>query len=293
MAIAFKELAGSPIEDYSGDGFTATRYLLCAWDDRRALAAKLMGDGYLFGGNFASAYPDTTGVYAMRVHTEPFHDDVTTQVLEDLTEGLNSYSGFAKVVATYEMLGTDNDTGDREDMPETERETFLTYRMDIGGEMMELPSQHLHWASGVDILVPPKAVPLMRIPIVEHHMNWHRVIAPPWKAISKQAGTLNAEEFLGAPAESILFEGATADIEFIGFNGLLVPEKCWRLNYVFREKRYKDQQDADNPLGWNHTYRPLPIANPGWDKLWDANNDPLYQSTDFADLFKCEVPEIE
>jgi len=57
MTVAFKELAGSPVEYYTPEGFRAERRLLCAWDDRHAVVEQLVGNGYPFGGQSQAAYP--------------------------------------------------------------------------------------------------------------------------------------------------------------------------------------------------------------------------------------------
>ena len=280
MTIAFKELAGSPTEDFGSDGLRAQRQFLCAWDDRQRLVQQALGDGYEFGGTGRAQYPDKPGIVAVRARCEPFADDVQPQVLDQLTEGLNSYGSFAKVTVNYELLVP----ADRPDLPEVEDGTFLTYRMDFGVEVERLPSHSLSWVDEYEAPVPPQSVPTIRVPVVEHHVTWHRVVNPPWAAIRNCVATVNNAAFMGAAAATVLLDGATAEREFIRIDDLGHPELGWRLGYVFREKAVKSGDG--NVVGWNHRYRSLPAGDPGWDELVDAAGERLYRSSDFATLFQ-------
>lgn len=280
MTVAFKELAGSPIETYGPDGLEAQRTLLCAWDDRELVVEQLLGDGYEYGGRSRAQYPDKPDVVAMRARCEPFSDDVAPQVLNELTEGLNRYRGFAKVTVSYELLVP----SDRKDLPTIEPGTFLTYRQQPGGETMVLPGHALSWAGAAGVPVPPEAVPALRVPLVEHHFTWHRVVSPPWEAIRNCMGTVNDAAFLRAAAGTVLFAGPTAEREFIRIDDLANPTLGWRIGYLFREKAVKTA--GGGVAGWNHAYRSLPADDPAWDELVDAHGDRPYPSADFSQLFQ-------
>jgi len=294
MAVAFKELAGSPSETYSPDGLRAERRILVAWEDRYAMVAELLGDGYEFGGVNRAHYPDRQSVVAIETRLEPWPEAPDDQgAFSDIQSELNSYSGkYALLVVEYELLVTEL-VG--LDLPEPEQGTFMSYRMYFGGEYEDLSGDSLSWASGIldpitgeRVAVPPDAVPTFRVPITEHHVTWHRVVNPPWAAIRQTAGCVNAAAFLGAPAETVLFDGAKAKKEFIGIDSLQYPQFGWRIEYVFREKVVKIMQKEADPLsyGWNHRYRSLPAENPGWDRLVDAAGNARYRTADFNPLFR-------
>ena len=115
MTVPFKELAGSPVEQYGEEGFTARREFLIAWEDREAFAAEVLGTASEHGGRGELAYPGKSTVYAASLRYEPLDpDNPDAQVLSDLAEGLNRYSSsFARARVEYRTR-----TLDRGDTPE-------------------------------------------------------------------------------------------------------------------------------------------------------------------------------
>jgi hypothetical protein len=281
----FKELSGSPVETYESGSVTAQRRLLCAYEDRHAVVVALLGDGYQFGGQSPAPYPGQNNVVAMRVRIEPFESWPDDQGrFTDLTADMNRYSGqFVVVTVDYELAAS-LASGP---LPEAEPGTTMTYRMDFGGEYVVLPSYGLRWASDATLPVSPDAVPTLRVPVSQHHVTWHRVVNPPWQAMRACRGAVNSAEFLGAAPETLLFDGAVAERVFAGLDELRHPQYAWRINYVFREKTIKVlRDDGTDVYGWNHAYRTLPLSQPGWDRLVDAEGDTLYRSADFGALFE-------
>ena len=172
----------------------------------------------------------------------------------------------------------------REDLPTIEQGTFLTYRQESGGRTMTLPGHALAWAGAAGVPVPPEAVPAIQVPVVDHHLTWHRAVNPPWEAIRCCVGTVNDAAFMGAAAATVLFAGATAQREFIRIGDLADPALGWRIGYLFRERAIKT--GAGGIVGWNHAYRSLPSDDPGWDELVDTAGNRPYPSSDFSQLFQ-------
>ena len=280
MSVSFKEFAGSPVETCGPEGMRARRVLLCAWDDRQDVIDQILGDGYEFGGSSRAPYPNTSDVVAMRTRSEPFTNDLVPQTFSDLTEGLNQYNGFAKVTVEYELLVP----SERVDAITVESGTFLTYRHGISQMTVTLPEDSLSWQDEPSEFVPSEAVPSIRIPLIEHQLTWHRVVSPPWQAIRNGIGTVNDAAFLGAAAATVLFDGANAEPEFLRIGDLARAELAWRIVYMFREKAVKT--GSGEIVGWNHAYRPLPVGDPGWDELADANGNRPYRSSDFTQMFQ-------
>jgi hypothetical protein len=287
MAVAFKELAGSPAETFGLEGVKATRRILVAWEQRQQMVVELLGGGYEFGGLGPAGYPDCLGAVAVRASLEPWPPAPDEQgAFDDIASQLNSYSGkYALIVVEYEVLDARHS---RTHLPRPRAGTLLTYRLDLGKEHIILPAESMLWSSDASLPVPPEAVPTIRVPISEHHVTWHRAVNPPWTAIRACLGTVNGAEFLGAAPETVLFDGATAQRQFLGVDALRQPQFGWQIGYVFREMTIKA---GGNLYGWNHRYRPLPQDDPGWDKLVDRHGNSLYRSADFSSLFEFEAVE--
>ena len=281
MSVPFRELAGSPQETFSPEGLRAQRRIVTAWADRHAMVAELLGEGVGPVGWRPASYPGRPFVAAARVGIEPWPPSPENQgEFDDVASQLNAYGGmFALLTVDYEVL----DEGEsRADLPATEADTFLTYRMDFGAEYEPWPAQSLRWMSDATLPVPPGAVPALRVPLTEHHVTWHRVAYPPWQAIRACVGTVNAFAFLGAPAETVLFDGATAEKQFLGIDASQQPKFGWRITYIFREKAI---HVGGSVLGWNHRFRHVPHGDAGWDRLVDAAGNAMYRTSDFVPLF--------
>jgi hypothetical protein len=282
--VNFCELAGSPVEEYGPEGMRAQRNLACAWSQRSALVEELLGTGYEFGGRGRAEYPDRRYVVAMRVKIRPFVDRPNEAgQFNAVAEDLNTYE-LAELTVDYELLPF----ATLPQLPEPEADTFLTYRMDFGGEYQALPAYAFRWQDKPEERPSADVHLTQRIPIVEHHITWHRVSSPPWETIRDAIGTVNNASFMGAAAESVLLDGATADREFIFLDELAEPQFGWRLNYVFREKTI--DLGGGNVGGWNHRYRALPKDDPAWDRPELADGGALlYPQRDFTPLFRFAV----
>jgi hypothetical protein len=280
MSIPFQELGGSPIEHYGLDGFRAQRQFLIAWDDRDAFATEVLGAALEHGGRTWANYPGKSSVFAVQLRYEPFDPDAPdAQDLPELAEGLNRYAGsFAKATVDYRTVNL----RDRDDGPENEVGTHLTYRMSFASMEATITPRGWSWA---DNLTPvPDDMELVKvIPVTEHRLTWHQVLNPPWDAIRQCQGKVNAAELLGCPAGTLLFEGAEANKLFRSGFDAGASEFCWQIDYLFREKAVKQ---AGQVYGWNHAYRDAPA---GWACLTSAAG-PLYDAADFTPLFRSATP---
>ncbi len=277
MSVAFKELGGSPVERYGLDGFRARREFLIAWEDRDAFAVEVMGKASEHGASASAHYPGKPSVLAVRLRYEPFDPDGPDEKpLAELTEGLNSYSGsFARAVVDYRTISG----RDRDDGPDNEEGTHLTYRMRFAAEYQPIPARGWTWADDPSIPAPDDLNLAKLIPITEHHLIWHQVIQPPWEKIHALQGKVNAGEFLGCPEATLLFEGAEANKLFRAGLETGPSEFCWQIHYVFRERSVKH---GGQVYGWNHFYREKPA---GWAELTNGES-PVYDPADFSPLFR-------
>lgn len=277
MSVSFKELGGSPTEQYTLEGFNAQRQFLIAWEDRDAFAAEVMGRASEHGGQAWVNYPDKTSVFAVKLRYEPFDpDNPDSKTIAQLTEGLNSYSGsFAKAVVDYRTVNS----RDRDDGPENEAGTHLTYRMLFDAEYQSITPGGWTWTDEPAISAPSDLDLQKRIPTTEHHLTWHQVVNPPWDEIRGLQGKVNQGEFLGCPEATLLFEGAEANKLFRAGFEIGFSEFCWQIHYLFRERSVKH---GGNVYGWNHFYREDP---PGWATLTNGS-DLVYDLADFSTLFQ-------
>ncbi|MBN2218332.1 MAG: hypothetical protein JW719_13230 [Pirellulales bacterium] len=276
MGVAFRELGGSPREQYDANGFSARRELLVAWEDRDAMAVEILGEAAQYGGNSWTTYPGKPSVFAVSIRYEPVDADrPDRQELASLTQGLNSYSGsFAKAIVTYETI---NEL-DRDDGPDNEDGTQISYRMKHAAEYREIGPGGWSWVDTSDPL--PSDRPLARwMPMTEHHLTWRKVVNPPWATIHALQGTVNDGDFLGCPAGTLLFEGAEASKLYAGDFESGASPFCWEIKYLFRECSVKH---GGGVYGWNHLYREDPA---GWVEATNGSAK-LYDQADFNTLFQ-------
>jgi hypothetical protein len=279
MTIPFRELAGSPVERYTPGGFSARREFLVPWESRGDFAEELLGVSSAYADAQRAAYPGKTTVLAQSIYFEPLDpDSLDEQALTDVADEMNNYSGaFAKALVDYRAIGE----RDRTDGPENESGTRLSYRMRFAAEYQSLSPRSWRWEDDETILPPEDLTLVKRIPATEHHLTWSQVVNPPWSAIQSMQGMVNQSEFLGCPAETLLFEGAEANKLYSagiqdGASGF-----AWEIRYVFREKAIKQ---GGQTYGWNHFYRESPA---GWIRLTQGTAN-FYDAADFAVLFQSE-----
>ena len=281
MTIAFKELSGSPTERYGANGITAHRKVICAWNDRQNLVTELLGDGYEFGGVLRAEYPDNSGLVAMDVNIQPFHPRPAEQgAFTQIDQEINTYTAtgqFAQVDIDYELLVDSLYGGgqQRPDMPKPEGDTFLTYQMNHTGEFDKISGATMYWQDqttgglGDALAEDPGVIGSLRVAISEHNLTWHRVVYPPWNAISQIKGCVNHAPFCGYPAETVLFEGSTHRMTFTTFNGAGQTLWAHEMTYIFKEKTHVNfrpfyetkTQESKLVYGWNHIYRTRPPGN--------------------------------
>jgi hypothetical protein len=282
MTVAFKELAGSPVETYSAANETAQRHLLCAWEDRQVLVAELLATA-TDEGAMGAPYPADANRVATSIQLAPFEARPDDQgAFTDVTSQLNSYSGqFAELTVTYEPLPLPPDAPTPTAVPGT----LVSYRTAYTGEQLARPARAMRWQSNNTLPVSADTVPSLYVPIFQHYVTWHRVSNPPWDTIRGLVGCVNGSTFLGADAETLLLCGVKINPEFLHAPPPAAPF-AWSVEYVFEEKTIRDESGAS--YGWNYGYRSLPADDPGFDRLVDASGNSLYRLVDFAPLLQYE-----
>lgn len=254
MAVRFKELAGSPVENFGPEGMTAERRILCAWEDRLAMVGELLGAGYSFGASATAVYPGRPSMVAVKVKVEPFEARPDSQgAFSQITSQLNSYTGqFARLTIDYEPTTTEATV---EGLPEAAAGTTVDYRM----------------STAVEQVVSEQST--LSVPVIAHHVIWQPVGQPPWTAIRTSVGSVNQATFLGASAGTLLLASVASSRVFTGIEDQQ-PQYAWRIHYVFKE------WVAQTGLGWQSVLGVVEAAPPG--------GEPACRNADFSALLQLD-----
>ncbi len=305
MTVAFSELAGSPVEKITQEGFRATRQILVAWADRDAMVRELLGDSAEFAAENASQYPGRKDVRVVSIGSVPWETKVPDDgTFTDITADLNGYAGqLAHMSIEYNWVPPTVWPDPTLEEETYEANTYIVYSRKLSGEYHTQTGMWVTWEDDHTMPVPKDVSPTIRVPITEHHYTWHRVTKPPHTAIAEAVGKVNAVEWNGYKKETLLFEGATMKREFRGFQEndavtSINPEEgfwaTWEVGYVFRERSiFWPTLDGQLVAGWNHTWRQTNFGG-AYDKLVNlADGEAQYRSAtaaEFSALFKNEAP---
>jgi hypothetical protein len=292
--VAWNELGGSPKFEVHGDGSTAERRGLVAWNELDALVADIFPPS-LAGGpggqQPGAAFPTRPHLRAEAIQIQPFGERI---IGPDTTQAFESTAQYdhALVVVRYATPKSPQD--DVESQDDGDPVPFLRHRWTIGGELLSLPTAGLEWAAVPD-LVPEDVNASLFVPTIEHEISLPRVLDPPFAAIRDRVGTVNdtAISFsTGAiQAETLLFLGAQLERSVLSDG-----QRAWELNYRFSERRVFPR-DLDLLTagfgGWNHFWLGG-NTDGGWYRLQRKNSSggspDLFRRTDFVPLFQTESP---
>jgi hypothetical protein len=280
MPVAFEELEGSPTIRISESGTVATRVFRVAWDDWIDFARELVGEYALDACDFEFtpplAFPNMPNLVVADIDVEPFDPgNPEGSEVSTLGSGTNRYPvAGAKVTARYRNL-FDADNSPRDDLPSVPDGTYLTYDADLATESVATPSRTWQWDDGSGDKLPPDVRPKLIVPTGAFRLTWHRVMLPPWAAIRALRGHVNATDFVGAPAETVMFSGARVRREF----QFLAAGGYWRVEFHFHERTVPL---ASGVGGWNHVFKD---DDGGWVGVKDAAGNPPHPAGNLALLF--------
>ncbi|MDO4558552.1 MAG: hypothetical protein Q4C47_06280, partial [Planctomycetia bacterium] len=279
MGVTFAEVAGSPVENYSSEGFTARRTFIVPWDERDQFAGEVLG---LVGRNQTTGpaiYPGKSTIVATQIRFEPINGDRPEVVrFHEIAKDLNRYPrSFAKATIQYSPQSTEELTGGLT----SESGTQITYEISYDSEEIEIPTTNWTWSESTT--ASPSSEPFIHrvIPIAEHRVIWSCVVNPPWTTIQNLQGTVNETEFLGAPAESLLFMGVQSNKLYRGDLSEGESAFTWKIRYIFRQRGLRHR---DELMGWNHLWSP---STGTWERASCQGNS-LYDTADFQELFQSE-----
>lgn len=276
MSITFAEVAGSPIENYNLDGFTAQRIFIIPWDERDQFAGEVLG---LVGRNTMTGpavYPGKSTIVATQIRFEPIQGDRPELVkFQKITKDINRYpQSFAKATVQYGSQSTEELSGGLT----SESGTQITYEISYDSQEIEIPTTN--W-SCVNTTLPSEPFLRRIIPITEHRVTWSCVTNPPWTTIQNLQGTVNASEFIGAPAESLLFMGIQSNKLYRGDLSEGESAFTWKIRYLFRQRGLRHGGES---MSWNHLWSPVSGT---WEYATCQGNK-FYDLADFNALFQSD-----
>lgn len=274
--VSFFELAGSPRESFTTEGFQAVRRFLVRWEDRENFARDVLGNSDIFNYRTSTFYPNRPSVFPVHLTFQPADEKtLARQEISALHLGLNSYDGWALAEIEYETLTEmDLDFG-----IDAEAGTRLTYRLSWEAVDTELPTDSGWVWKDTQEPVPQDLTVIQRIPQALHVIVWSQVQNPPWVRIQETQGKVNASEFLDCPPGTLLFEGASANKLYRATFEDGESPYCWAITFTFRQKAV---HHGGSVYGWNHFFR---TEDGKWAVL-ENHGEPIYDSAEFAPLFE-------
>jgi len=282
----FQEEDGSPREQYGKDGFSARRVFYCPWVRKDEALESFLGSGLGIGADgLGGLYPDKPNIIVSGLQLERFGSAPDTFDIDDPNIDLNDYpDGLAKLSVSYKKAQTV-----RPDAPEVD-DGYLDYEMNYGVEAQIVGSGELRIGAAGNQKLENNADLVFYNGTIDHRLSWNKVQYAPFKGISKCRGCVNDREFLGAPAGTVLFEGARLRDRFYFSNDPEKNDVYIQMDYTFKEKQIINSQGGFVG-GWNYVYVSEPAANQGWNEVRLSDGSLPYKERDFrALLFTQETP---
>jgi hypothetical protein len=237
---------------------SATRTLVCAWNDRVALINVLRGNVLqespaVVQYSPPAAYPDAPWLFVDTIDVEGIPGESGLSVG---TNGLVAYK-YARIRVTYRSL------------PYLEGTETGVLSVDYGSEWFTLsnsrPSLKFSDGSGEDVSTDLN--PSLRITTVAFRQTRNNLPSIPVNQIVAATDTVNQSSFQGAAPGTVKFDGAASQRRLFS-NG----SPGWDLTYAFTYR----------PVGWNVAYDPVG----GWRPvLLKSSGQPPFASYDYNALF--------
>lgn len=252
--VAFEELPGSPTEQWTEEGFTATVKLMCAWGVRNTLAREIMGQ--------RQPYPriPATKAYPRVADIEPFPAKITESTVTWGT--LGSLASFEKALVTieYDTSGADVD--------------LISESLEPTAEFMTLAHKKFRWGAADGDELDEGEAPGKLIRGLDYKLTYHQVTAIPAAVLTlpghcNNAAVVSLTLGLTFPEQTLLFQPPTATRRITS-----EMIEAWKLNYRLSYRA----------SGWNEFWRK---ASDDWDEIWHAGGDRYYNYPlgDFSSAF--------
>lgn len=307
--IPYKRISGPRVKA-NRDGATASERYMVRGTDMEAFFAEslpppqLIGDLVVMGRR--RRMPGSPAFVTQEVEFEPISSDRPGDPFRSDPNAIaDTYEEFYYVDISYST----SDEGDDNEKDENDPSTFLKHSVAIAGQFLTVEGVNVCYRD-VDITgsIGPggqayqtlqKIIPLAIVePLAEHTFRWEYAVRPKWATILASLGKINSKSFAFpdryfANPETMLFMGVQGERNFLwtGARNAPVRVSAWNLDYKMnhREISVTDPKFNGAPnntmiFGWNHAW--IPEVNGYRELSRDCGSDRLYQSVDFAPLFK-------
>jgi len=270
--MALQELAGSPKEALSeSSGSTATRLFLVPWNERLAVAQNLV----------SNAYPNFPQCRINSISIQPWVDELAP-LLGVVVPAINTntYGTQPALISvaygpdfTKKVWPTDLTK------PDIRYGTELRFRVGSSAQFLLIPTTGLKWeipgGGGTTPVTTEDQNNRILIPIRELELQWDFVDNVPMDRLDGLMGKSNDDDFLGAPAETVLFESYSVEESFRA-----APANP-HTNRVTVNVRIRKIKSGANTYGWNHDYSKAH----GWAKMLFEDDEPRYKLEDMSGAF--------
>ena len=287
------ELAGSPKESLNEQsGSSAERRFLVAMNARLTFAESLVG----------TAYPNFPQARIVSLDFQPWMDgdSLPTGDFTDVEAATADYgSQLCLVTAKYGPDYTLKDWPSEFPKPSTIRTgTEVRYQIKGTGEFLLVPTSATKWGSATEepedasdssyVDAEPEASGSDEAPVPEDantsilvskrliQLQWDFVDDPPLSRFDGLLGKVCNDGFLGAPAETLLFENYDVAESF------RASATNPHTNRVIINLSQRRIATGTGVVGWNHDYREDPA---GWVKLLLSDGQPRYKLAAFSGMF--------
>jgi hypothetical protein len=208
---------------------TATRTLLCAWEDRVTIINQIRGGASIIGGYYyytdSQVYPDAPFLPFDSIHVEGIAGDGGLSVGPN---GMVAYK-YARIHIVYKTLDY------------IEGVTTGTLSLDYATQFVSLPQSASTYQFADGTALSPQDSPPLRRGIVSMVQTRKNLADLPSALVQSVCGCVNSVEFLGGAPGTVLFDGGHADRRLT-----MTGDENWDMTYKF----------LYDPIGWNYLLQP-------------------------------------
>lgn len=283
MPVSYEEI--SPFSLSADEqGLSATRILkLANHTDAWTFLEELYGTVSLGGSGIIRSgivtYPNRPWLILKSCNIEPFDADL---IAGNDSDGVAYCGSGARVTLTYRSSDYEQDENENEN---NKPQPYMTLRSTGSQQMMTHPLGALKWEVNNDAglsELPEDFRPTVPVTVTDHTINWHQLPKVPYAKLRATLNRVNNAEFLGAPAETVLFKS----FEMTQTRHVDGSVK-FELSLSLAERVIEGVAQGGGAIGWNHFLRPDPGAGQSeWQRIVKKKTgDKIFPAVDLETLF--------